>query len=879
MKKIALLLITAFFLQADEIVVPGDEYLISSDDGSLEVIYDKNLKKEASLANSFEKEVLRRYERSYGYALDCKLHLGILSANNQIANAFSTQFPLNMQMNYIAGSEMIDYMSSTSWLKTLLLHESAHNFQINPKKNRLSNIAHKIVGNLPVTSLFFVPLFPVPNALESSFMFEGNAVFNESRFNNGGRLYNGALLALSITQAKAGYITPKRTYNSHLYFPYNAHHYIVGGFFQLYLAQKYGTNSVNRYFWNFSGQYLPIQTSAIFIKTFGKDYESEIKEYSNWLSSEFSGFKESRGELIATSKFDTKLNSDKDEIFFLTSDAKSRPELKTISKKGTNLKSKKADYLFGRIFKVGNKYYSQASRHTEVQKIEMGLFDDQGRVFEESRSKIVQSQLSDGRFVYFDVNRSFDQAALYVGDEFYSYVNSSVFCDDEDNIYYFKQEGKKRTLYKNKAPILSFKGYYGFVADVNEEGIYFVANSKYGSSLYLYDGDIYRVTDADDIVDAKLLDKNRAIVETITAEGLKFIKIPLSKTRSTVYERSYYFEKEEDFNFSFEMKKRDLVSKPYESYRQMHYSSLNQSVVFNEDSIDFSVGANFIDPLGQNSASVYISRYDEETLSGVRYENSANRLKYGMDLYGVVEKDKNISSRDFGANLFLEYPLYRAGYKRVDLNMNYYIDHDRDEREPLSLSVNYSDARKFGFSMYHNSLNDLSLFGVRDRDDFIVGAGLNIVRDFDHEFYTGLSFKYAKSDTDRLHGKYGVKVDDTLISVSGDPSHVVMPSIDFDIYAKDVFKAGVSIYKVLNFDAYSFTVPLSLRRESLYAKYNYYDMTFLDDRSKGFSEYILGSSFDLLFLHKNPIPLSFEYIYNGDLKDSSRFRVLFDLPL
>jgi len=879
MKKIALLLSTVLILSAEDIVVSGDEYLLSSDDDSLEVIYDKDLKKDATLANSFEKELLKRYERSYGYALDSKLHLGILSANNQIANAFSTQFPLNIQMNYIAGSEMIDYMSGTSWLKTLLLHESAHNFQINPKKNRLSNIAHKVVGNLPVTSFLFVPIFPVPNSLESSFMFEGNAVFNESRFNNGGRLYNGALLALAITQAKAGYITPKRTYNSHLYFPYNTHHYIVGGFFQLYLAQKYGTDSVNKYFWNFSGQYLPMQTNAMFIKTFGKDYESEIKEYSNWLKSEFSGFKESRGELIATSKFDTKLNSNKDEIFFLTSDSKSEPKLQIISKKSEGIKNKKADYLFGKVFKIDDNYYSQASRHTEAQKIEMGLFDDEGRVLEESRSKIVQSQLSDGRFVYFDVKNSFDQPALYVGDEFYGYVNSSVFCDDKDNIYYFKQEGKKRTLYKNRVPILSFRDYYGFVTDVNEDGIYFVANSKYGSSLYLYNGDIYRVSEADDIVDAKLLDKNRAIVETITADGLKFIKIPLSKTKISIFERSYYFEKEEDFNFSFDTKKTNLVSKPYKSYQQMHYSSLNHSVIFNEDSVDFSVGVNFVDPLAQNSASVYISRYDEETLSGVRYENSANRLKYGVDVYGVVEKDEDISSRDFGANLFLQYPVYKAGYKSVDLNLNYYIDHDKDEREPLSLSVNYSDARKFGFSMYHNSLDSFSLFGVNDRDDFIAGAGVDIVRDLDYEFYTSLSLKYAKSDTDKLHGKYGIKVDDTLFSISGDPSHVVMPSIDFDIYAKDVFKAGVSIYKVLNFDAYSFTIPLSLRRESVYAKYNYYDMTFLNDRSKGFSEYILGSSFDLLFLHKNPIPLSFEYIYNGDLKDSSRFRMLFDLPL
>ena len=106
-----------------------------------------------------------------------------------------------------------------------------------------------------------------------------------------------------------------------------------------------------------------------------------------------------------------------------------------------------------------------------------------------------------------------------------------------------------------------------------------------------------------------------------------------------------------------------------------------------------------------------------------------------------------------------------------------------------------------------------------------------------------------------------------------------MPSIQTDLYAKEVLKGGVSLYKVLNLDYYSFTIPLSLRRESIYAKYNYYDMTFLNDKSEDFSEYIVGLNLDLLLLNSNPIPLIFEYIYNDKLVDSSRFRVLFDLPL
>ena len=879
MKKLLGLLLTAHVLYGD-IVVSGDDYQVSTnEDNTISLIYTQEHQKEADFTHAFEKEVLENYEKSYGFALDSKLHLGLLSSHNQIANAFSTQIPLNMQMNYIGGAYMVDYMSTTSWLKTLLLHESAHNFQLNPKKNPLSSIAHKIVKNIPFTSLFFVPIFPIPNALESSFLLEGNAVLNESRFNNGGRLYNGAMLAMSITQSRAGYITPKRTYNNHLYFPYGTHHYIVGGFFQLYLAQKYGVDKVNSYFWNFSGQYLPMQTSDIFEQSFGQDYTKELSDYSKWLQNEYSGFQSSEGDIVAISQDHEKLNSSKEEVLFLTSDALSKPELQIISKTDSTHKRHKDNFLFGKVFKVDDAYFTVASSQTEVEKIEMGLFDSKGSVLEKSRSKIIQGLLSDGRFAYFNVSASFDIPALYIGDDFYDHVNSSVFIDDADNIYYFKQDGKKRTLYKNKMPIFSLQSWYGFVTDVNEKGIVFVANSKNGSSLYLYDGEFSRLNLGDDIVDAKLLDDKHVLLATITADGYYYMKSEIAKIKEAPHERSFFFENRDDFKMSHKALEKSFQHKPYESHKHLNYSALSHALVIEEDNIDFSLGAKFSDPLGQNSANIFISRFDEETLAGVGYENSVYRLRYGAGVYGVLEKDPSISSRDFGANLFMNYPLYKAGYQSVDMNLNYHIDHDKDEREPLSLAVNFSDAKGFGKSMYANSKHQFSLFGVKERDDFIGGASYNFFHDLGYEFYVGTGVKYAKSNTDSVDPKHGIELDDNSFAIGNDPSHINMPSIDFDLYAKEVVKGGFSLYKVLNFDAYSFKIPVSLRRESIYAKYNYYDMTLLNDTNIDFSEYILGLNFDLLLLHSNSIPLSFEYIYNEDLRDSSRFRVLFDLNL
>ena len=379
----------------------------------------------------------------------------------------------------------------------------------------------------------------------------------------------------------------------------------------------------------------------------------------------------------------------------------------------------------------------------------MALYDSKGRVLKQSRSKIVQAVLSDGRFAYFDVSKSFDQPALYIGDDFYDHVNSSVFVDDDDNIYYFKQDGKKRTLYKNKMPIFSLQSWFGFVVDVKDDGIVFIANSKNGSSLYLYNGEFFRLSAGDDIVDAKLLDAGNVLLATITGDGYNYIKTKIDKTKQEPYERTFFFESRKDFNFKYSEPKQILNHKPYESYKNLQYSALSHALVVDKDNIDFSVSAKFADPLGQNSANVFISRFDEETLAGVGYKNSVYRLSYGADVYGVLEKDENISSRDFGANLFMNCPLYKSGYQSADLDLNYHIDHDRDEREPLSLSLNFKDVKSYGKSMYANSKHSASLFGVKERDDFIAGASYDFFHDLSYEFYVGAGLKYSYSDTDK----------------------------------------------------------------------------------------------------------------------------------
>ena len=180
--KVVFFLGLSVSLAMSAVVVP-DDYLIS-DEEDVSYVYTKEHASLMPKMKTYQKEIVDGYEKEFGFKLDEKLYVGLASSQNQIANAFSTQMPFNSQIFYGAGATYIDYFSTSSWLKTLLIHETAHNFQLNPKENFLSKTSHKILGNTPISFLGPLALFPIPNVLENSFILEGNAVMNESRFGN-----------------------------------------------------------------------------------------------------------------------------------------------------------------------------------------------------------------------------------------------------------------------------------------------------------------------------------------------------------------------------------------------------------------------------------------------------------------------------------------------------------------------------------------------------------------------------------------------------------------------------------------------------------------------------------------------------------------------
>jgi hypothetical protein len=858
-------------------LTPNDKpyYKVETQSNS-EVIFPKKQIEVAKHTIKLASQIEREYSELYGWKLDEKLYIVLASSHNQIPNAFSTQWPNNRQVNYMGGSALIDSFSSTSWLDTLLYHETAHTYQTNVKGSSISRGLHSLFGN----GSFLLPLpIIVPNVVANSFMLEGNAVLNESWHGNGGRLYSGLYRAETILQADANNIVASDVYNNKLAFPYSDIVYIQGGFYNLYVAEKYGMKNLNSYFKNYSSYWLmPLFTNASMRESVGKDFETTLVEFSNKYKKLAKSFVKVEGKKIASSQFNYGLNSDKESIYFLTNESGVRaPELVLINKKTKQLTKERGSWVAGKVVKVGSEYFTQGSKHTSVTRLHQGLFNRDGYIKKSTKSKVVQGYLSDGRSVYIDLLHSFRESQLYVGSDFYTKVNSSVFIDSEDNLYYFKQKGKVRTLYKNRVALYSFRGFYGIVSDVDSRGsIYFIANSKLGSTLYKYSNSkVTRVSNADNIAGAKLLNDKEVLVSAIDDKEYYYVKSELQSLSQEPYEVKLFFENKSYYAKKRDSKrsKKDIKSYKVDSYNSllnMHYSATDLSLYSTGESVAGTLNVSFGDPLTQNSFNIFGTRdEDNVTQLGAGYSNSLYRLNYNLSLYSVVDDGGASDVREYGVIANATLPLYRAGYYSASLLATLYQDYQTKEREPLTLSLNLQRVEEFGYSMYENYINSLYISITQERDDKIYGVKYTLGSDLAYEFYLKASAKHSQTTSDIVESsaqvsQRGVKVSSSLSLY--DTTAISMPTIGSSYYFKSASYAEVSLKKVFNFSSYWFTFPLSLQRESLYVNYRFYDLKRFDksyDRVN-LSEVTLGALFGVVAFNKLELPVTFEYIYSDD---------------
>ncbi len=868
---------------AGPVVVSNDTDYQVAESTTTQLIFASPLEAEAQHGWQRLQQIEQQYQHRFGYSMDETLRVGLLSTNNQIANGFMLAQPFNMQMNYIGGAQSVDYFAASSWLDTLLYHETAHNYQINAKDNPLSRTLHQLLGNnaAPVFASV-VPFFTYPNIVLPGVFLEGNATFNESTFGNGGRLFSGRARALLMSQLKANQLSATRLINTHLEFPYYEEKYLLGGYFWLYLAQRYGIEQTNRFFLNNSGHFInPFRTNHVFKRTFGRTFIQLVDDFIASYQPALAQYRELDATTIAVSQYLSPMNRSGNQLLFLLSDGKQPTRLATLDSHSAELNEIAGPWLSGKPFMVAGQYVTAASYASSPERISMGLFNQQ-RVLQDGSDGRIYQTIDGDEALYFDLQHGFTEFRLLRNGELVDKVHSSALLSDQGEPVYFKQQGAQRTLYRGGQALLRFNGHYGFPVAAQQGRVYFIGPTSSGSSLFVWhQHSLQQLFAADNILDARPLDDGRWLLATIHATEYRFqLAQPTptaldDDTLSQLYAQVKLDQPSPQPAPAAPSENEPLPeSRPYQQWQQTRFSSLYPVLGYDETLV-FNLLANWTDPLRFHSISAFAQRDNDRDLSaGLRYSNQRNRLNYGGMFYHVWPDTERSEGRDYGGELTAQYPLFQHGLHQLNLDARWYADDDYRNRNPFTLALSYQSSHGQPLRMWANRSYHAKLLYKQDRGDNFTGAEGAVFTALANDFYVGVNGKWVYSAASTGSAGRGIRITRSLFKLSADVTDFEMLALSSDFQVKTAWQTGATLRKQFDGSRYFFTFPFSLRREALYLNANYYQLRDFSQHDLHIGEYTLGATFDLLFLNSLPLPLSAEYIYNTDTRDPHKFRLL-----
>ncbi len=836
------------------------------------IIYTDQYNNEASFIQQNLDKLLQQNNQSFGYTMDQPLKIVLVSDNVQIANAFSTQVPYNLDVYYNGGGDKLEYFSSLSWLKTLLTHEITHNYQTNAKKSKVSQTLYNLLGNNYMPIFMIVPLFTLPNIMLPTSFLEGDAVLNESAYSNGGRLYNAQAIALKNSMVFANRVTPTSFINDTQTFPYGRKAYIIGGFYMQYLAYKYGIDKVNSFFYNHSEHYInPFILDETFLKTFGIHFDQSIYDFvffTKHIASSYTPLQ--TNDILAKSQSFIQLSKINNKIYFITTNLTNKKELNIYDINNANFTNTNTDLLNGKVFKLDNKLYTSSDNFISPTLYKQALFDENLLPNKKTIGKAIQD-IYQNHIAYIDLKNSFLNSQLFIDGKFYDTVVSNAIFDKDGNIYYFKQNKNIKQLYKNKQKLIEFQSYSGKIVDIVNNDIFFISNTKNGSGLYKYSNNkIYLVNKSDNIIDGKIVDNQSALVETIDYTGYQICKIDITNPiESDIPIVSNIPSKTFTFDNST---KTALEANSYNEVSNLQFSLLNPYYATSDDgSSIYMFNALFTDPLMFNTLNIYGYKDIDKKLIGLNYTNQRYTIPFNINLYNIKRLYTTSLNRSYGGDITLMANLLKQGRYELNMNIKQYYDDENKNKNPIAINLQYKYTKNFPIQSSPYRLHNLKLLYKYDRTDNIYGFDYYFNRYVINELYGNAQIKYLNSDADiHLYQQRGIKVVYNPIDLNNDDTNMLIEGLDFNFYTKDISKLSVGLSYDLYFHHYFPIFPISIQKEKLFVQHNYFK---LNDYDIDIKENIIGVQLDLLFVHKLPIPLIIKYINNdfSQQKDQIKF--------
>lgn len=847
MKKLLFLLpltLFAFFVPND------DEYFVHKDSfGTL--IYTKEDIGSAKKALNRFVAIQNLYAKSYGYKPRSAPFLVLASSKNQIANAWATAIPYPEVAIYGAGASEIDYFGYHSWIDTIVAHESAHIYQLD-NKGDFGQKLESVLGHnyMPIFPVVPVPIFTKPNIFAPDFLLEGNALYNESKLTNAGRLFGGRHKALLLALAKSGKLNANRLINNHRDFPYLEEKYIVGGFFQAFLeSEKLNGDK----FFATNGEHFvnPLLLNSSFVDSYGAGFYDLLDRFLKQTQKEAESFVEQDGRLIGVSKVYAPIGSNKDEIWLYKSDLKTSSQIIKIEKNSKRLSFIKGDFLTGKPFCFDEVCTTRSSGYTSVNKIETGLFDKNQKPIKRFNGLVVQDFYSN-QVLYFDTKKSFDKPALYQNGKFVSHVNASSKYTPDGKICLIRDG----SLVCDNKTLFTLKSHF-VIADIASDGsVLFTAPTAYGNSLFVYtNGKIYRALRGDNILDARFLDNKQLIISSVTANGYEYKLTKLEFIEELPKRAIFAFEKEPKLDIS-SSKDISLKDEKYSSIKMLKFSNLYPFLYITDQGVEGSLEANFVDPLMHNQLNLgYI--HGEKAYGYGGYHNQKYRLFFGATYFKELNASEVEGERDFGAEIYAGYQLHKDNTKETNLIYKKIYDPDWDTNEPNILTLNYRYATKQRFAYKEDKMLDLALFYKENgKEERANGYKAEIGGRVIGSIFAEASYKHSSSTNGYIIAQEAKPIKD--------PLNFELVNMPVSYGSSEITSAKGTLSLAVESPLYFTAIPLGLHR---FAPLASYERMSLGKTKYIVEEKVYALDFELLFAHRFDFAVEIGVAQNSEAED------------
>jgi len=205
-----------------------------------------------------------------------------------LANGYASPLPFNFIGIILSPPDEGELLQNREWLELVLVHELTHIVHLD--KARGPPLAlRRIFGRYLLLPFPFLPFFPggFPNLLEPNWMIEGLAVYSESDWNKRyGRLGQSHFEGQMRAETARGFRTLREVNAGGRGFPLNRD-YLYGGYFFLFLAERYGPDAIPKYVEAYSGRWFAFRVHSTPRFVTGKAMDELWLEYYAWLDARF----------------------------------------------------------------------------------------------------------------------------------------------------------------------------------------------------------------------------------------------------------------------------------------------------------------------------------------------------------------------------------------------------------------------------------------------------------------------------------------------------------------------------------------------------------------------------------------------------------------